>query len=79
MGLSKKQIVVLVSSLILLISLMVIQQGGYTTPGNKKGEEPSNSPKELLTEAIVIAQARNLLDSSQLVWLAELDNEKARA
>jgi tetratricopeptide (TPR) repeat protein len=79
MGLSKIQIVVLVLSLTLLTFLMATQQMGYTAPRNKKGEEPLDGPKELLTEAIVIAQARNLLDSSQLVWLGELENEKARA
>ncbi len=79
MNLSKLQIGVLTSSLVLLLSLVVLGQMGYTVPKTKKGETTGDEPKELLTEEIVLAEARNALDSSQTVWLAELDKEKAQA
>lgn len=79
MNVSKLQIGVLVGSLVLLLSLVVLGQMGYTVPKTKKGETTEDQPKELLTEEIVLAQARNALDSTQTVWLAELDKEKARA
>ena len=79
MVLSKTQILVLLSSVTLLSFLMAIYYMGYTTPSIKKGEDPIDGPKEILTESIVITQARNLLDSSQHVWLAELENQKSGA
>jgi len=79
MNLSKLQLGVLTSSLVLLLSLVVLGQMGYTVPSTKKGETSEEQPKELLTEEIVLAEARNLLDSTQTVWLADLDKEKAQA
>lgn len=79
MNLSKLQLGVLISALILLLSLVVLGQMGYTVPETKKGETSEEEPKELLTEEIVLAEARNLLDSTQTVWLADLDKEKAQA
>jgi len=79
MNLSKLQLGVLTSSLVLLLSLVVLGHMGYTVPETKKGETSVEEPKELLTEEIVLAEARNLLDSTQTVWLADLDREKAQA
>lgn len=79
MNLSKLQLGVLFGSLILLLSLVVLGQKGYTVPSTKKGETSDDEPKELLTEEIVLAEARNSLDSMQTIWLAELDKEKAQA
>lgn len=79
MNLSKLQLGVLSGSLVLLLSLVVLGHMGYTVPATKKGETSVEEPKELLTEEIVLAEARNLLDSAQTVWLADLDKEKAQA
>ncbi|BDS13579.1 tetratricopeptide repeat protein [Aureispira anguillae] len=79
MNLSKLQIGIITSSLFLLLTLVVLGLMGYTVPSTKKGETTKSEPKELLTEEIVLAEARNSLDSSQTVWLAELDKEKAQA
>jgi tetratricopeptide (TPR) repeat protein len=79
MSLSKIQYVVVFAALMLLLSLVMISQFGFTVANTKKGEEKIDKPEGLLTEEIVLSQARNSLDSSQLVWLAELDMEKARA
>ena len=49
---------------------------GYTVPTVKKGQANEVAEKGILTEEIVLSQARAKLDSSQLVWLAELDKEK---
>lgn len=79
MNLSKLQIGIVTSSLGLLLFLVSLGVMGYTVPTTKKGETAKNEPKELLTEEIVLAEARNSLDSSQTTWLAELDKEKAQA
>lgn len=79
MNLSKLQLGVIISSVVLLLSFVVLGDMGYTVPTTKKGETSDEEPKELLTEEIVLAEARNLLDSAQTVWLAELDKEKAQA
>lgn len=79
MNLSKLQIVVVAAAFVLLLSLVALGLKGYTVPSTKKGEATKDEPKELLTEEIVLAEARNSLDSSQTVWLADLDKEKAKA
>lgn len=79
MNLSKLQLGVIITSVVLLLSFVVLGDMGYTVPTTKKGETSDEEPKELLTEEIVLAEARNLLDSAQTVWLAELDKEKAQA
>lgn len=79
MNLSKLQLGIIISSVVLLLSFVVLGNMGYTVPTTKKGETSVEEPKELLTEEIVLAEARNLLDSTQTVWLAELDKEKAQA
>lgn len=79
MSLSKIQISVVSFSAFLLLSLLLLGQLGFTVPSTKKGETAKDEPEALLTEEVVLAQARNSLDSSQLVWLAELDEQKAQA
>jgi tetratricopeptide (TPR) repeat protein len=79
MNLSKLQLSVILGSFILLFSLIFMNWSGFTVPTTKKGETPKDEPKASLTEEIVLAQARNTLDSTQLVWLAELDRQKAQA
>ena len=80
MNLSNLQIGTITSCFLLLFSLVVMGQTGFTNPNTKKGEVKKDEPvEELLTEEIVLAQARNSLDSSQHVWLAELDRQKTQA
>lgn len=52
---------------------------GYTVPATKKGQPTADNPVDFLTEEIVLADARNTLDSSQTAWLTYLDREKAQA
>jgi tetratricopeptide (TPR) repeat protein len=79
MTLSKMQIGVIAGAVLLLFSLVLMGQQGYTTPTTKKGEPKKGEPEDILTEEVVLAQARNSLDSSQQVWLAELDRQKEQA
>lgn len=79
MQLSKIQLSAIVSSVVFLMILIVLKAFGYTVPTTKKGQENQTQEKGILTEEIVLAQARASLDSSQLVWLAELDKEKELA
>lgn len=79
MNLSKLQISALVGTCILLFSLVLLSQQGFTVPATKKGQATKDEPEAILTEEMVLAQARNTLDSSQTVWLASLDEEKAQA
>lgn len=79
MNLSKLQLGVITGATVLLLSLVIMGQTGFTVPTTKKGEATEDKPEELLTEEIVLAEARNSLDSSQTAWLAELDKQKAQA
>jgi tetratricopeptide (TPR) repeat protein len=79
MSLSKFQFVTIFAAFSLLLTLVIMGQCGFTVANTKKGEEKIDKPEGLLTEEIVLTQARNSLDSSQLIWLAGLDMEKARA
>jgi len=79
MSLSKMQIGVITGTVFLLFGLVLLGQRGYTSPTTKKGETKQGEPKDILTEEVVLAQARNSLDSSQQVWLAELDRQKEQA
>lgn len=65
------QIALLSTSLLFLVFMYAF---GRITPNKKKGEE-----EEQLTEEVLLSEARNALDSSQIVWLAELDKQKAQA
>lgn len=76
-NLSSSQLVVLVAAFILLGSLVLLGQYGYTLPRTKKGAETAQESKASLTEDIVLAEARNTLDSAQAAYLAALDEEKA--
>jgi|GEM_PF-146870 len=79
MNLSKLQITALAGTCLLLLSLLLLSQQGFTVPATKKGQTAKDEPEAILTEEMVLAQARNTLDSSQTVWLASLDEEKAQA
>jgi len=76
MNLTKLQLISLVSTAVLLCFLFVLKALGYTVPVTKKGQDKDVDQSGILTEEIVLTQARGSLDSSQLVWLAELDKEK---
>lgn len=78
MKLSTAQIGVLVGCLALLLLLLV---GGKTAPNTKKGQETGTeaSPETFVSEEILLAEARNELDSTQLAWLTTLDQQKAEA
>lgn len=79
MNLSKLQIVVVSGAALFLLLLVVLNLMGYTVPTTKKGQPTADDPADFLTEEIVLADARNALDSSQTVWLTYLDQEKAQA
>lgn len=79
MNFSKLQISVILGSFFLLFSLVIMNLCGFTVPSTKKGETQKDEPQALLTEEIVLEQARNKLDSTQLAWLADLEREKAQA
>lgn len=53
---------------------------GRTIPNKKKGEKKDNTENaiELLSEEVLLAEARNTLDSTQLAWLSDLDKQKAQ-
>lgn len=79
MNLSKLQIAVVTGAASLLLILVVLNLMGYTIPTTKKGQPTADDPADFLTEEIVLADARNTLDSSQTAWLTYLDQEKAQA
>lgn len=79
MNLSKLQITVVTGAASLLLILVVLHLMGYTVPTTKKGQPTADNPADFLTEEIVLADARNTLDSSQTAWLTYLDQEKAQA
>jgi hypothetical protein len=79
MNLSKLQITVVTGAITLLMLLVVLNLMGYTVPSTKKGQPTEEDPADFLTEEIVLADARNTLDSSQTAWLTYLDQEKAQA
>ncbi len=79
MNLSKIQIAVVAGAVSLLLILVVLNLMGYTVPTTKKGQPTADDPVDFLTEEIVLADARNTLDSSQTAWLTYLDREKAQA
>ena len=76
MNLTKVQYISLLSTTALLVALLVMKALGYTVPATKKGQEKELELSGILTEEIVLTQAMNGLDSSQLVWLTELNTEK---
>lgn len=79
MNLSKLQIAVVTGAASLLLILVALNLMGYTVPSTKKGQPTADNPADFLTEEIVLADARNTLDSSQTAWLTYLDREKAQA
>ncbi|MFK7798658.1 MAG: tetratricopeptide repeat protein [Aureispira sp.] len=79
MNLSKLQITVVIGSITLLLILVALNLMGYTVSTTKKGQPTEDNPADFLTEEIVLADARNTLDSSQTAWLTYLDQEKAQA
>ncbi|MGH1338092.1 MAG: tetratricopeptide repeat protein [Aureispira sp.] len=79
MNLSKLQITVVSGAIFLLLTLVTLNLMGYTVPTTKKGQPTADDPADFLTEEIVLADARNTLDSSQTAWLTYLDQEKAQA
>lgn len=76
MNLTKVQYISLVFTAVLLVALLVMKALGYTVPATKKGQEKELESSGVLTEEIVLTQAMSALDSSQLVWLTELNTEK---
>lgn len=68
----KKVLLIAVSIFSLLSALYFL---GFSKPIVKKGERDNNEEEKVLTEAIVLSEARSKLDSSQMVFLAELDRE----
>ena len=68
----KKVLIIAVSIFSLLSALYFL---GFSKPIVKKGERDNNEEEKVLTEAIVLSEARSKLDSSQMVFLAELDRE----
>lgn len=68
------QLTLVSSSLFLLLLLNAF---GRTIPNQKKGAEEAK--EEQVTEEVLLSEARNALDSSQIAWLAELDKQKAQA
>lgn len=79
MNLSKLQITVVTGAITLLLILVTLNLTGYTVSTTKKGQPTEDDPADALTEEIVLADARNTLDSSQAAWLTYLDQEKAQA
>lgn len=72
-------VVVLVGASLLLLAFILLDAFGYTVPNTKKGQPTPDEPMSVLTEEIVLAEARAELDSSQTAFLTALDQEKAQA
>lgn len=72
-------IVVLIGASLLLLAFILLDAFGYTVPNTKKGQPTPDEPMSVLTEEIVLAEARAELDSSQTAFLTALDQEKAQA
>lgn len=76
--LTNSQLTAILGALTLIVALLFL---GNTTPNKKKGQEVTaeEAPDMILSEEILLAEARNTLDSAQITWLADLDKEKAQA
>ena len=72
------QIAAIIFTLALVLGLFF---AGNIIPTQKKGEKVSaeEAPQKIISEEILLAEARAKLDSAQLAWLADLDKEKAQA
>ncbi len=75
---SNVQLGLIIGTVLLLFALLFL---GRTTPHTKKGEAKTSeeAPKELLSEEVLLAEARNSLDTNQIAWFAALDKQKSQA